>query len=98
MKRYRDSRTDQLGDALNRQLKEQLEAGLPVPFLMLKHKDSRRFQDFIWHWFLLTGYDTAGDSCMAKAVTYGEWQWLDMDELWDTGFEKKGGLILYDMD
>ena len=35
---------------------------------------------------------------MAKAVTYGEWQWLDMDELWETGFEKKGGLILYDMD
>ena len=32
-------------------VKEQLEAGLPVPFLMLKHKDSRRFQDFIWHWF-----------------------------------------------
>ena len=27
MKRYRDSRTDQLGDALNQQLKEHLEAG-----------------------------------------------------------------------
>ena len=63
----------------------------------LKHKNPL-FKDYVWHWFLLTGYDTAGDSCMVKAVTYGEWQWLDMDELWDTGFEKKGGLILYHMD
>lgn len=75
-------------------LLEQIDEGLPVPCLLLKHKNPL-FKDYVWHWFLLTGYDTAGDSCMVKAVTYGEWQWLDMDELWDTGFEKKGGLILY---
>ena len=78
-------------------LAAQIDRGFPVPCLVLKHKNPM-FKDYVWHWFLLTGYDTAGDSCMAKAVTYGEWQWLDMDELWDTGFEKKGGLILYDMD
>ena len=75
----------------------QIDSGLPLPCLVLKHKNPL-FKDYVWHWFLLTGYDTAGESCMAKAVTYGEWQWLDMDELWDTGFEKKGGLILYHMD
>lgn len=75
----------------------QIDSGLPLPCLVLKHKNPL-FKDYVWHWFLLTGYDTAGDSCMVKAVTYGEWQWLDMDELWDTGFEKKGGLILYHMD
>ena len=74
----------------------QIDKGFPLPCLVLKHKNPM-FKDYVWHWFLLTGYDTAGDSCMTKAVTYGEWQWLDMDELWDTGFEKKGGLILYDM-
>lgn len=73
----------------------QIDKGFPVPCLLLKHKNPL-FKDYVWHWFLLTGYDTAGDSCMVKAVTYGEWRWLDMDELWDTGFEKKGGLILYD--
>ena len=78
-------------------LAAQIDRGFPVPCLVLKHKNPM-FKDYVWHWFLLTGYDTAGDNCMAKAVTYGEWQWLDMDELWDTGFEKKGGLILYDMD
>ena len=74
----------------------QIDKGFPLPCLVLKHKNPM-FKDYVWHWFLLTGYDTAGDSCMTKAVTYGEWQWLDMDELWDTGFEKKGGLSLYNM-
>ena len=30
-----------------------------------------------------------------KAVTYGEWAWVDFDRLWDTGHEEKGGLVLY---
>ena len=33
-----------------------------------------------------------------KAVTYGEWAWVDFDRLWDTGYEQKGGLILYRWD
>ena len=33
---------------------------------------------------------------MVKAVTYGNYEWLDLKELWDTGYEKKGGLILFD--
>lgn len=73
---------------------EQIDRGLPVPCLILKHQNPL-FEDYVWHWFLLTGYDTAGDACMAKAVTYGAFKWLDMDDLWNTGYEQKGGLILY---
>ena len=31
-----------------------------------------------------------------KAVTYGEYRWIDFERLWDTGFAKRGGLILFD--
>ena len=31
---------------------------------------------------------------MVKTVTYGEYLWLDLDRLWNTGFSEKGGLIL----
>ena len=71
-----------------------IDRGVPVPCLILKHENPL-FENYVWHWFLLTGYDTAGDSCMVKAVTYGESKWLDMDDLWNTGHDKKGGLILY---
>ncbi len=76
-------------------LKNQIDLGLPVPCLLLKHK-SRALKDYEWHWFLLTGYETLEEKCMVKAVTYGGWQWLDLKELWDTGYERRGGLILYE--
>ena len=50
----------------------------------------------MWHWFLLIGYKEYDDNIMVKAVTYGNYEWLDLNELWDTGYEKKGGLILFD--
>jgi len=78
-------------------VKEQLEAGLPVPFLMLKHKDSRRFQDFIWHWFLLIGYEGEGEKMTVTAATYGEAVKLPFYDFWDTGYEEKGGMILYSL-
>ena len=85
----------------------QIDAGFPVPALVLRHKDPE-LKDFVWHWFLLIGYSdeseekvvpkgvTAG-RCV-KAVTYGEWAWVDFDRLWDTGHEQKGGLVLYRWD
>ena len=33
-----------------------------------------------------------------KAVTYSGHQWLDFRTLWDTGYESKGGLVLYSID
>ena len=44
---------------------------------------------------LLTGYEKAKDTCMVKAVSYGEWIWLDFKALWDTGYDEKGGLIIF---
>lgn len=75
-------------------LKGQIDKGLPVPCLLLKHK-KRSFRDYEWHWFLLTGYEIQQNTCMVKAVTYGSWEWLDLEELWDTGFPRMGGLVLY---
>ena len=82
----------------------QLDAGLPVPFLMLSHTD-RTLEDFIWHWFLLNGYEwdeAARDdgtpdysSLRVRVCSYGEWVWLELRRLWNTGYEKKGGMIFY---
>ena len=72
----------------------------------MKHQD-KSFSDFEWHWYLLTGWRRSAEESTegsgagrieVKAVSYGEFVWLDFERLWDTGFEKKGGLILYHMD
>lgn len=73
----------------------QIDKGFPVPFLLLKHTGAS-FRFYEWHWFLLTGYVTFADTFMVKAVTYGSWQWLDLNALWDTGYKKKGGMILFE--
>lgn len=75
-------------------VKQQINEGFPIPFLILKHANPN-FQDYVWHWFLLTGYEEIGDNFMVKVVTYGSWRWLKLDELWDTGYERKGGLIFF---
>ena len=77
-------------------LKRQIDERIPVPCLILKHKDPR-FEDFTWHWFMITGYEEKEDIFMIKAVSYGQWQWLDFKALWDTGYEQKGGLIIYEV-
>ena len=74
-------------------VKAQIEDGMPVPSLLLKHRDPA-LKDFVWHWFLLTGYEEFEQVFMVKTVTYGEYLWLDLDRLWNTGFSEKGGLIL----
>lgn len=75
-------------------LREQIDKEIPVPCLMLKHKNPN-FKDYVWHWFLLTGYETYEDIFMVKIVTYGSWRWMDFKELWSTGYRKKGGLVLF---
>ena len=32
-----------------------------------------------------------------KAVSYGSWRWLDLNMLWTTGHDRKGGLILFSL-
>ena len=67
---------------------------MPVPMLVLMHKNPK-FKDFVWHWFLLTGYEEDGEKFMVKVVSYGSYRWFDFKELWNTGHKRKGGLILF---
>ncbi|MCD8196990.1 MAG: hypothetical protein LUE24_07505 [Lachnospiraceae bacterium] len=72
----------------------QIDSAFPVPCLLLKHQDSA-FKEYEWHWFLLTGYRVKKERLQVKAVTYSEAEWLDFAKLWDTGRDRKDGLILY---
>ncbi|MBQ7203197.1 MAG: hypothetical protein IJS03_04160 [Eubacterium sp.] len=77
-------------------LRAQLDSDIPVPFLCLLHENSR-YKEYEWHWFLINGYENAGDKMRVKAVTYSEWEWLDFDELWNTNRAKKGGFIVLNL-
>ena len=78
-------------------VRQQIDKGMPIPCLVLKHRaPSMNF--YVWHWFMLTGYEYFEDICMVKAVTYGSWNWLDLRTLWQSGYRRKGGLILAGLD
>lgn len=77
-------------------LKSQIDRGLLIPNLTLRH-GNRRFRDYVWHWYILNGYDEREDGMYVKAVTYSGWEWLNFAELWDTGSLERGGMILFDM-
>ena len=73
----------------------QIDAGYPIPTLILNHRNPA-FDDYIWHWFLINGYDLDDHGLLkVKAVTYSKYEWLDFRALWDTGHKKRGGLILF---
>lgn len=69
-----------------------IDRGFPVPYLMLMHRD-RKLKDYMWHWFLLNGYDASGDALRVRAVSYGEQTWMDFPHLWQTGRRPKGGFV-----
>ncbi len=75
----------------------QIDDGYPVPMLVLRHRDPQ-FKNYVWHWFLLNGYEEREDGFFVKAVTYSRYQWLDFAALWNTGEMPKGGLVLYHLD
>ena len=35
---------------------------------------------------------------MVKTVTYSSFQWFDLRKMWDTGYNNKGGFVLYRLD
>ena len=72
----------------------QIDGGCPIPFLLLQHQDPA-FGFYVWHWFLLMGYDRFPDTLRVQAVTYGSRRWLDLRRLWDTGYGERGGMILF---
>ncbi len=75
----------------------QINQGFPVPFLTLNHT-KRKYKDYVWHWYILNGYEYDGERMRVKAATYGHYRWLDFGELWNTGYSKKGGMILLSSD
>ena len=75
-------------------VKKQIDGGWLIPVLTLQHTHPS-MREYVWHWYLLNGYDEQGERFFVKAVTFGAWQWLDFGVLWNTGFDRKGGLVLY---
>lgn len=62
---------------------------------MLKHKNTEEFKDFTWHWFLVVGYEEKDEDMLIRIATYGEEIWLSLRKMWATGYEEKGGIVLY---
>ena len=79
-------------------IRRQIDAGYPLPCLTLNHQ-ARSLQDYVWHWFILNGYEVRGDvgDASVKAVSYGVGRWFNFATLWSTGYERKGGLILFEV-
>ena len=72
----------------------QIDAGYPLPCLILNHQE-RALQDYVWHWFILNGYEVHGEEFFVKAVSYGIGRRFNFVTLWLTGYSRKGGLILF---
>lgn len=84
-------------DEAREMVKTQIDKGLPLAFLTLKHRN-KKYEDYVWHWYLVNGYDEESEVLKIKAVTYSEYEWLDLRELWNTESTPKGGIILFDVD
>ena len=78
-------------------VKRQIDSGYPIPTLILNHSN-KMLQDYVWHWFLINGYDESDNGFLVKAVTYSGYQWLSLKELWNTGYKRRGGFVLYNID
>ncbi|MGF6990457.1 hypothetical protein M2150_001718 [Lachnospiraceae bacterium PM6-15] len=77
-------------------VRRQIDGGKVVPFLLLKHQQ-KSLSFFTWHWFLITGYEEEESGEMRVTVaTYAKKHTISFDQLWDTGYEEKGGMILYE--
>lgn len=74
----------------------QIDAGYPIPCLLLNHQ-APELRDYFWHWFILNAYEIRGEKYFVKAVSYGVGLWMNFLTLWNTGCERKGGLILFEI-
>lgn len=75
-------------------LKNQIDKKYIVPMLVLNNRNSV-VRDYVWHWFLLGGYEEIEDKLMVKVITYGTYRWVNFEDLWNSGHRRKGGLIIY---
>jgi len=74
----------------------QINKEIPIPFLLLKHKN-KYMDELIWHWFLIVGYKEIDEDLFVKVATYGKYKWVSFEELWESGYNKKGGMIIVDL-
>lgn len=72
----------------------QIDSGMLIPMLHLTPKCAEA-EDYEWHWFLLTGYDSSETGLKVKTVTYGKSEWIALEALWNEDDADNGGLILY---
>jgi hypothetical protein len=82
-------------DKVKDEIMGSIDGGMPLAYLMLKHQD-KKFDFFEWHWFVVNGYEVRGNEFYIKVATYGDSHWLNFYELWDTGMEEKGGIVLFE--
>lgn len=75
-------------------VKTQIDEGFPIPTLTLRHS-APAMADYVWHWYLITGYRYENGVDLVKVVTYGTWRWLAFDMLWSTGYSRKGGMVIW---
>ena len=75
---------------------KQINKDIPIPFLLLKHKNEK-FEEIVWHWFLIVGYEKSDNDLLIKIATYGDYNWISFKELWSTEYEEKGGMIIIEM-
>ena len=75
-------------------IKNQIDQDIPVPYLLLRHQNEA-YKDYIWHWFLLTGYEEKDGQMYVKTATYGESDLFLLEDIWNTGCAEKGGLIRF---
>lgn len=71
---------------------EHIDKGLPLAYLMLRHKD-KSFGDFVWHWWVITGYETAENTRCVICASFGQRHVFDFDRLYDTGFSRRGCIL-----
>jgi len=76
-------------------VRQQIDRGYPIPYLLLSHRDKAQFKDFIWHWFLVIGYREQGEDMIVTTATYGGATEFSLKAMWNTGYEEKGGMIHY---
>ena len=83
-------------DAAQKIVMSQIDKEIPIPFLLLKHKN-KELDEYVWHWFIIAGYKKTYDDLLVKVITYGKYEWISFKELWDNGYEQKGGMIIVDL-
>lgn len=75
---------------------KQIDTDYPIPCLVLNHQ-ATELSDYVWHWFILNGYEVRGEEFFVQAVSYGIGRWFDFATLWNTGYTRKGGLIVIEV-